>query len=457
MNHTVNTPISFGAWGTRSRRDRSWAGLAVVASLFYLSCTVVRHNPGDELGAQNGSPSSQGWTTMPGVSSQDTSVQPECGNGRVDANEVCDNSALLPIGCVDLGFLAGQIRCSRDCSSYDLAGCHSCGDGIRQGPEKCDGNDLGGHSCATAKPGLDGGPLACAADCRFDLSQCTGSPSGSGGKGDDEVKDSDGKLHCGDSKLDPGEDCDCGDTANCDVSQLGGKDCKSLGFEGGQLRCLSPSTCMFDTQRCWHCGDGIKTGSENCDGNDLGGQSCRSLGMGNGQLGCTADCDYDPTHCEKSEPIEWYELCQRPGQNGYKVYLPDAGNGLAMTFRNSRSASITDVQVILELEHTQVGDLYVQLERGQRRLPLLTRPGRSSAAPRGCAGDNVEVLLSDAADTLADDTCKEQTPTIDGELRPTQSFEVFHEQPMRGIWRVLLWDRAYGERGSIERVCLRFR
>lgn len=47
---------------------------------------------------------------------------------------------------------------------------------------------------------------------------------------------------CGDGWIDPGE--------NCDGTELGGFDCFSLGFMGGELAC-NRATCMFDVSMCF--------------------------------------------------------------------------------------------------------------------------------------------------------------------------------------------------------------
>lgn len=62
----------------------------------------------------------------------------------------------------------------------------SCGDGIRNGADACDKNDLGGQTCLTL--GLPDGTLLCGSDCSFDTGQC-------------------GSV-CGDGKVGPGEQCD---------------------------------------------------------------------------------------------------------------------------------------------------------------------------------------------------------------------------------------------------------
>ncbi len=97
-----------------------------------------------------------------------------CGNGAVDGPEVCDGAELGGKRCEDLGLGAGTLSCKPNCSELDTSRCGpppGCGDGVRAGPELCDGSDLGGQSCESLKK--PGGTLACAKDClSFDTSGC---------------------------------------------------------------------------------------------------------------------------------------------------------------------------------------------------------------------------------------------------------------------------------------------
>jgi hypothetical protein len=114
------------------------------------------------------------------------------------------------------------LACAIDCS-FDESGCTSppvCGDGVREGAEACDGNDLGGQSCTGL--GYPGGVLACAIDCSFDESGCTSPPV------------------CGDGVREGAEACDGND--------LGGQSCTGLGYSGGVLTCAID--CSFDESGC---------------------------------------------------------------------------------------------------------------------------------------------------------------------------------------------------------------
>jgi hypothetical protein len=60
-----------------------------------------------------------------------------------------------------------------DCDDGDpivSSGCNSCGDGVRDAFENCDGSDLGGGTCTLF--GFTTGQLSCNSSCTFDLSGC---------------------------------------------------------------------------------------------------------------------------------------------------------------------------------------------------------------------------------------------------------------------------------------------
>jgi hypothetical protein len=145
----------------------------------------------------------------------------------------------------------------------------SCGDGVAQEGESCDGKDLGGMSCADF--GFSEGNLVCDAQCNLLTDGC---------------------RSCGDGMLAASE--------LCDGTNVGSETCQSQGFGGGTLLC--DADCVsFDTSQCTPlptCGDGVRNGGEACDGNDLGGATCASVGFDQGNLGCTAACTHDTSACE---------------------------------------------------------------------------------------------------------------------------------------------------------------
>lgn len=95
-----------------------------------------------------------------------------------------------------------------------------CGNGIKDGIESCDGNDLGATSCTSF--GFAGGTLACAANCGFNTSGCN-------------------PIVCGNGIIDAGE--------QCDQDNLNGETCVTQGFGAGTLTC--GAGCLFNTSGCY--------------------------------------------------------------------------------------------------------------------------------------------------------------------------------------------------------------
>lgn len=90
---------------------------------------------------------------------------------------------------------------------------------------------------------------------------------------------------CGDGNV----DVDAGEL--CDLSNLAGASCQSLGFDTGSLGC--DGKCQFATTGCVkRCGNGVQELGEACDG-DAGLMPCAQFGY----LTCTGACEVDARHC----------------------------------------------------------------------------------------------------------------------------------------------------------------
>jgi hypothetical protein len=227
------------------------------------------------LGGCGGDGGGGGGDTGGGDVGPGPDVVGSCGDGVIDTGERCDGANLGAATCASEGFAGGSLACSATCQ-LDTSGCtdapEDCGNGVLDAGEACDGAALNGQTCAGL--GHDGGTLACTAACTFDESGCTDDP-------DD----------CGNGVLDAGE--------QCDGAALNGQTCAGLGHDGGTLGCTA--ACTFDESGCTDapedCGNGVLDAGEDCDGAELNGQTCAGLGHDGGTLDCTAACTFDESGC----------------------------------------------------------------------------------------------------------------------------------------------------------------
>ncbi|WP_052549265.1 hypothetical protein [Enhygromyxa salina] len=97
-----------------------------------------------------------------------------CGDGQLAATEACDGTNFGGLTCSDLGYVGGVLACAPDCSDVIEAGCMqapTCGNGVLDVGEACDGGNLGGQTCQSL--GYDGGVLSCTQGCQINTSGCT--------------------------------------------------------------------------------------------------------------------------------------------------------------------------------------------------------------------------------------------------------------------------------------------
>lgn len=204
-----------------------------------------------------------------------------CGDGVIQTlyGEACEGSGLQEQTCEGLGYYGGQLLCGVDCT-YDESGCSAvgrCGDGVIQAGfgEACDGDDLGGFSCAE-DTNYHAGEAVCNENCRLDLSACEATGT------------------CGDGVLQVAYE-------GCDGALFpGNPSCTLLGYHGNNQGCTAD--CTPDLSPCiasGRCGDGIRQQMyEACEGSDLANNDCPFFDFYGSGLSCNGDCTYSLTVCE---------------------------------------------------------------------------------------------------------------------------------------------------------------
>jgi hypothetical protein len=109
----------------------------------------------------------------------DDCLPPRCGDGIVNLDDVCDDTDLAGQTCATAGnFTGGTLACKADCTGFDTSACTepTCGDGVAEGMEGCDGSDFKGATCVSigmmTMTGFGAGDLGCTATCEVDTSAC---------------------------------------------------------------------------------------------------------------------------------------------------------------------------------------------------------------------------------------------------------------------------------------------
>jgi len=217
-----------------------------------------------------------------------TSQATRCGDlicpvGRACARGTCvDESIVTACGRLAEGASCTLPEIGTGTCQTGLCLVGTCGDGVINAIDACDGAELGGKTCLDFGSN-DAGGLACTADCSFDTTRCT--------------------AFCGDGTKNTSEPCDGTDFA--------GRTCITEGFYTGKLVCTSD--CAINVGDCsGRCGDNLRNSFvEQCDGADFDGSTCATRGYlgAVSPLLCTPACSFDPTSCTCGS-----ELCLRNTQ-----------------------------------------------------------------------------------------------------------------------------------------------
>lgn len=103
-----------------------------------------------------------------------------CGNGLKEGTEACDGADLAGQSCLTQGFASGTLTCATNCQSFVTISCvtaSSCGNNTQETGEICDGTDLVSQTCTGL--GYASGSLSCNSSClSYNTSSCVTSSSG---------------------------------------------------------------------------------------------------------------------------------------------------------------------------------------------------------------------------------------------------------------------------------------
>lgn len=140
-------------------------------------------------------------------------------------------------------------------------------------------------------------------------------------------------------------------------------------------------------------------------------------------------------------------LCSQPN-----AAIPDNNaNGVTNTITSTVAGTVADLNVWVQVTHTRISDLQVQLTSPAGTTQMLVdRPGEPGG---GCNGDNVDAVLDDSATQPAETQCL-NLPALSGRLVPNNPLSAFVGQSAAGNWQLRVSDRANNQTGTFRRWCL---
>jgi hypothetical protein len=172
-----------------------------------------------------------------------------------------------------------------------------------------------------------------------------------------------------------------------------------------------------------------------------------------------AECDAaggtylgDGTSCDVSGTVEY--------SSAPALGIPDnAPAGVTDSINVGDSFSVTDVNVGLNITHTWVGDLCIEVEHGGTTVLLVQRPGANtgvdchSGSPFGCSQDNYNIVLDDEAGANIEGQC---ALNLTGSFIPFGSLASFDGLDASGAWNLTVTDNGAGDLGTLNSWSLIF-
>jgi subtilisin-like proprotein convertase family protein len=132
------------------------------------------------------------------------------------------------------------------------------------------------------------------------------------------------------------------------------------------------------------------------------------------------------------------------------VAIPDGNTGgVKRTFTVSENVTITDLDVNVNISHTWVGDVIVEIKSPAGTVAtIIDRPGRTTSG-YGCSGNDIVATLDDEASLPVENECQSSVPTINGSFTPNNPLAVFDGQSTAGVWEITVKDVVSGDSGTL--------
>lgn len=137
------------------------------------------------------------------------------------------------------------------------------------------------------------------------------------------------------------------------------------------------------------------------------------------------------------------------------VAIPDGnptnGGASNIAITAPATATVTDVNVTMDINHTWVGDLRAELTSPDgTTIVLFDRPGTPPGV-FGCPGNDLDVTMDDEATNTAADfenTCG-NLPAISGDFQSSVPLSTFDGESVDGTWTLTVFDNAGFDTGDL--------
>ncbi|MCU0345360.1 MAG: M12 family metallo-peptidase [Saprospiraceae bacterium] len=144
--------------------------------------------------------------------------------------------------------------------------------------------------------------------------------------------------------------------------------------------------------------------------------------------------------------------CQTFNATGLPLAIPTVVGTVTKTLNVPISQSIISVKTTMNIDHSYVGDLEVELVSPQNTTRVVfDRPG-VPASDFGCSGDDINASFSDAFTNTAamfEAACNGSVPAISGDYQPMEAFSAFSSQNSQGNWTLRITDNYDDDGGSL--------
>lgn len=186
------------------------------------------------------------------------------------------------------------------------------------------------------------------------------------------------------------------------------------------------------------CGNGWVEPAEACDGLDVGGLSCRDIDptFAGGVLACGTDCTFDTSACTTlPNPIQQCQLSGNPIRD-----LATLTDTIVLPSELSDRV-IVDVDVDVELDHSYLGDLHIEVIHGDTAVTLHDSCGTE---------EDLHVTYDDEADD--DFRCQQSDDGLT--VLPVGTLADFEGIAPSPDWTLSIRDEATFDSGTLERWCV---